>query len=114
MTFIREESKVPVRKPIVFVPQMVAGRNLSAALKFGSIVSILNEDPSPFALGPAIEELRRTLAGYMPHDYILLMGDPVVIGMSTMISSQQTGGVVNLLKFDRQSFDYIPVTVDIR
>jgi hypothetical protein len=34
--------------------------------------------------------------------------------MSTMISSQQTGGVVNLLKFDRQSFDYIPVTVDIR
>jgi hypothetical protein len=50
----------------------------------------------------------------MPHDYLLLMGDPVVIGMATMIASQQTGGVVNLLKFDRQSFDYIPVTIDIR
>lgn len=100
--------------PIVYVPQMVKGRNVSMALRFGAIVPILHEDPELYALDRAIKKLKEGLANYTAHDHLLLMGDPVVIGIATMIAGQNTGGYVNLLKFDRQMFDYLGVIVDLR
>jgi len=43
----------------------------------------------------------------------LCTGDPAIIGLSTAIVSDVTGGRFNLLKWDRQETRYYPLTFDL-
>ena len=63
--------------------------------------------------GPIVFELRRLLKDYTSKDYLLLSGDPSVIGLACAIASDINNGRFNLLKWDRQEKVYYPLEINL-
>ena len=66
-----------------------------------------------FSPAPFIHKMRKNLRDFRPSDFILCTGDPAIIGLSTALVSDVTGGRFNLLKWDRQETRYYPLTFDL-
>ena len=106
---------------IVYVIQEIPGTkegrpkvNIMGAQKFGKIKVLLREDSQMiFSPGPIIFELRRLLKTYLPDDYLLLTGDPAIIGVACSVVSDITHGKYNLLKWDRQERMYYPISINL-
>ena len=109
------------KEPIVYVIQEIPGTkegrpkiNIMGAQKFGKIKVLLKEDSQMiFSPGPIIFELRRLLKTYRPSDYLLLTGDPAIIGVACSVASDITHGKYNLLKWDRQERMYYPISINL-
>ena len=88
--------------------------NVVGAQKFGHIVTLLPEKSQIIlSPGPLIQKLRTLLKDYTTDDYLLLSGDPAIIGVVCSVVSDITNGKYNLLKWDRQEKTYYPIEVDI-
>ena len=106
---------------IVYVIQEIPGTkegrpkiNIMGAQKFGKIKVLLREDSQMiFSPGPIIFELRRLLKEYRTTDFLLLTGDPAIIGVACSVVSDITHGKYNLLKWDRQEKMYYPIKINL-
>ena len=88
--------------------------NVVGAQKFGQIVTLLPEKSQIIlSPGPLIQKLRTLLKDYTTDDYLLLSGDPAIIGVVCSVVSDVTNGKYNLLKWDRQEKTYYPIEVNI-
>lgn len=88
--------------------------DLTPALEYGELTFLLRPgNIYPSRLPNAMRTIRKGLEEYTIDDYILLIGDPVAIGMTIMIASRMTGGRANLLKYDRAEKKYSDFMVDI-
>ena len=105
----------------VFVIQDIPGTKLGApkiniigAREFGDLKVLLPEN-SQIILSPAyvIQTLKQKLKEYKETDYLLLTGDPAIIGVSCSIVSDITNGKYNLLKWDKQERKYYPVEINL-
>ena len=90
------------------------GRNIRSAEKFGDLKVLLPEN-SQIILSPTyvIQTLKQKLKDYQLDDYLLLTGDPAIIGVACSIVSDITNGKYNLLKWDKQERRYYPVEIDL-
>ena len=66
-----------------------------------------------FSPGPLIFKLRKGLRNYTPEDYLLLTGDPAIIGVACSIVSDITHGKYKLLKWDKQERKYYPIAINL-
>ena len=66
-----------------------------------------------FSPGPLVYKLRRGLKDFTKEDYLLLTGDPAIIGVACSIASDITNGKFNLLKWDKQERRYYPIEIDL-
>ena len=66
-----------------------------------------------FSPGPLIYKLRKGLRDFKKTDYLLLTGDPAIIGVACSIVSDITGGKYNLLKWDKQERKYYPIEINL-
>ena len=66
-----------------------------------------------FSPGPLIYKLRQGLKNYTSNDYLLLTGDPAIIGVACSIVSDITGGKFKLLKWDKQERKYYPIEINL-
>ena len=66
-----------------------------------------------FSPGPLIFKLRKSLKDFKDGDYLLLTGDPAIIGVACSIVSDITNGKYNLLKWDKQERKYYPITINL-
>jgi hypothetical protein len=106
---------------VVYVIQAVPGTkegrpkiNIVGAQEFGRIEILLDEDKQiMFSPGPIIRKLKRLLRNYTEKDYVLLTGDPAIIGVVCSIVSDMLNGKFKLLKWDRQERQYYPIEIDI-
>jgi hypothetical protein len=99
--------------PKVYVPQESLGKNIIPAMSYGQIRVCFPQDYQVgFFVEDAVEKLRTFFSEYRQEDYILLMGDPVLIGLSVAMAAKHTP-VINLLKWDRQEHIYIPITANL-
>ena len=109
------------REPIVYVVQEIAGTregrpkiNIIGASKYGAFKFLLPElSQIIFSPGPLIMILRQSLKDYKPDDYLLLTGDPAIIGVACSIVSDITTGKYNLLKWDKQERRYYPIKINL-
>ena len=109
------------KESIVYLLQEIPGTrkldpkyNITGAQKYGEIKVLLKEGSQIiFSPGPAVFELRRLLKNYTSNDYLLLSGDPAVIGLACAIASDINGGKFNLLKWDRQEKVYYPLEINL-
>ena len=62
---------------------------------------------------PLIFKLRKGLQNYTPKDFLLLTGDPAIIGVACSIVSDMTNGKYNLLKWDKQERQYYPIEINL-
>ena len=107
--------------PKVYVIQEIAGTrmgapkiNIMGARKYGEFVFCLPEmSQIIFSPGPLIFRLRDKLRSYSPHDYLLLTGDPAIIGVACSIVSDITNGKYKLLKWDKQERKYYPIEINL-
>ena len=60
-----------------------------------------------------ISTLNVKLKNYTPKDYLLLTGDPAIIGVACSIVSDITNGKYNLLKWDKQERKYYPIDINL-
>ena len=119
MTDYDEIKKGP--DPIVYVIQEIAGTkagrpkiNILGAQKYGTIKVLLKEDSQMiFSPGPIIFQLTKLLKNFSTDDYLLLTGDPAIIGVACSVVSDITNGKYNLLKWDRQERTYYPIKINL-
>jgi hypothetical protein len=116
-----EKLKYTDKGSIVYVIQDVPGTKMGApkiniigATQFGQLKVLLPEN-SQIILSPnyVITTLRSKLKDYTSKDYLLLTGDPAIIGVACSIVSDTTNGKYNLLKWDKQERRYYPVEIDL-
>ena len=108
-------------EPIVYVIQELPGTkigspkfNIMGAQKYGKLKVLLPEHSQIIlSPGPLIFKLRKLLDKYTPTDYLLLTGDPAIIGVACSIVADKTGGKFNLLKWDRQEKTYYPIEINL-
>ena len=88
--------------------------NIIGATQFGNLKVCLPEN-SQIILSPnyVITTLRQKLKDYTIRDYLLLTGDPAIIGVACSIVSDITNGRYNLLKWDKQERRYYPVEINL-
>ena len=109
------------KKPIVYVIQEIPGTkagtpkiNIMSASKYGKFKFLLPEfSQIIFSPGPLIFKLRNLLKNYTQEDYLLLTGDPAIIGVACSIVSNITNGKYNLLKWDKQERQYYPIAINL-
>jgi len=115
-----EESR-EVKLPIVYVIQEIAGTkdgkpkiNILGAAEYGTFKFLLPElSQMIFSPGPLIFKLRQGLKDYTTKDFLLLTGDPAIIGVTCSIVSDITAGKFNLLKWDKQERKYYPIHINL-
>ena len=115
-----EESR-KVKAPIVYVIQEIAGTkegrpkiNILGAAEYGTFKFLLPElSQMIFSPGPLIFKLRKGLKDYNADDFLLLTGDPAIIGVACSIVSDITSGKFNLLKWDKQERKYYPIHINL-
>ena len=115
-----EESR-KVKSPIVYVTQEIAGTkdgkpkiNILGAAEYGTFKFLLPElSQMIFSPGPLIFKLRKGLKDYNTDDYLLLTGDPAIIGVACSIVADMTSGKFNLLKWDKQERKYYPIHINL-
>ena len=66
-----------------------------------------------FSPGPLIFKLRKGLKNYTSEDYLLLTGDPAIIGVACSIVSDITNGKYKVLKWDKQERKYYPIEINL-
>ena len=116
-----EYKDIKTSEPIVYVIQELPGTsigrpkfNIMGALKYGKLKVLLKENAQiVLSPGPVVHELRRLLKDYNSNDYLLLSGDPAIIGLACTIASDINNGRFNLLKWDRQEKVYYPLEINL-
>ena len=110
-----------IKKPIVYVLQEIPGTrfgnpkfNIVGASEYGEIKFLLPElSQIMWSPGPLIFKLRKLLKDYTPNDYLLLVGDPSIIGVACSIVSDNTNGKYKLIKWDKQERRYYPIEINL-
>ena len=106
---------------IVYVIQEIPGTqsgnpkiNIMGASSYGEFKFLLPEfSQMIFSPGPLIFKLRKGLRNYTSEDYLLLTGDPAIIGVACSIVSDITNGKYKVLKWDKQERKYYPIEINL-
>ena len=106
---------------IVYVIQEIAGTkagnpkiNIMGASNYGQFKFLLPEfSQIIFSPGPLVYKLRKGLEDFTKEDYLLLTGDPAIIGVACSIVSDITNGKYKLLKWDKQERKYYPIEINL-
>ena len=109
------------KKSTVYVLQEIPGTrfgnpkiNIVGAAEYGEIKFLLPElSQIMWSPGPLIFKLRNLLKNYTPNDYLLLVGDPAIIGVACSIVSDITNGKYKLIKWDKQERRYYPIEINL-
>jgi len=110
-----------MKENTVYVIQEIPGTrdgkpriNIMGAANYGDLKFLLPElSQIIFSPGPLIFKLRKALKNYTREDYLLLTGDPAIIGVACSIVSDITNGKYKLLKWDKQEKKYYPITINL-
>ncbi len=81
----------------------------SSAEEFGELVFLLNDNARPFILKPIIDELHEKLANFGPGDYLLLTGNPTLLGLAFAIAADRNNGNIKVLQWHGKSGSYVVI-----
>jgi len=88
--------------------------NVMGAQKYGEITVMFPAKAQMiFSPGPLIINIKNKLKDFTSEDYLLLSGDPAIIGVTCSVASDITNGKFKLLKWDRQEKTYYPIEINI-
>ena len=98
----------------VYIPQ-VMDYNVRSAEKFGDLKIMLPDRKQMIlASGPLTFELQKHLKDFNDNDYLLLIGDPAIIGLCCAVASDINNGKFKVLKWDRNDKRYYDLEIDLR
>ena len=98
----------------VYAIQEANNKNMLSATNFGDLEFLLPPQSNlMFSTEKTLNSIKSGLDGFTEDDYLLLIGDPVSIGIATHYATKKTG-VVKFLKWDNREYTYFPVEVKFR
>jgi hypothetical protein len=104
----------PDEKFVYVIQQPAPNINILSASDFGYLVICLpNRDQAILSTAPYVQKMKKNLQDFRKQDYLLAVGDPVIIGISTAAVSEVTAGKFNMLKWDKREYRYYPLEVDM-
>ena len=105
----------PEEKFVYVAQQPPANINILSASDFGYLVICLpNTGPDSqviYSVSPFIRKMTKNLQNFRPQDYLLAIGDPIIIGICSIAINDVTNGNFNVLKWDRREYRYYPLEV---
>lgn len=88
--------------------------DFTPAQEYGEVDFLLQPGASPFDLPPVLARLHTRLAGFTDADYLLLTGNPVLIGLAVAVAAARNKGKVKMLQWSGTKKRYISVSaIDI-
>ena len=93
------------------VGDLVDKYDISSAKLYGEIVYLLSPSAAPFKPEPVVTELRETLADFTEQDYLLLIGNPALIGYTVSVATEALppGVFPNVLQWSGKEQSYIAI-----
>lgn len=92
--------------------KMVPHFNLEPAKEYGQIVELLSPLAKPFNPQPIIQELTEKLKGFSDSDYVICIGNPILIAMAINIAASFNCGKVKALQWQNNVQKYISVDLE--
>lgn len=86
--------------------------DLSVAERFGRVAPLLGPTAGPFAAQETIAELRQKLESFCEDDYLLLVGNPCLIGWAVALASQRCPRL-KILQWSSRHRVYVPIECDL-
>jgi hypothetical protein len=99
--------------PKVYITQDTGRVNFVPATRFGDLEMLANTDVPIYGDTESfITRIKRKLTQFQPdEDFLVLVGDPVLIGVVVAVLANRFTKFT-ILKWDRQEFLYVPVTLN--
>ena len=100
----------------VYIVQEMRGRDISNAFEFGEVETVVPaKEQVTSSVSPICSMIQKKLGGFQPmKDYLLLSGDPVVIGIACAFVSDISSGFFRGLKWDRLEEHYYPILINLQ
>lgn len=83
--------------------ELTLKHDLTSAEEFGDLVQLLSPTARPDSAG-VVRELREKLRGIERRDYLLLVGNPALIGYAAAIAADHLGGHLRLLQWGNDRY----------
>ncbi len=87
--------------------------SINKAEKWGEIVYLLSPSAHPFNPDLVLGDLHEKLSGFNDDDYLLLIGNPGLIGMSTALAAYYNEGRVKFLQWSGRHGEYTEIKAKI-
>lgn len=91
----------------VYVVQVDYNKDVSDAKRFGSLRAVFGSARKPYDTPALIAKARRVLSNWNPGDYLLMIGDPVLCAVCMALVAERYEDI-NVLSWDRNTFQYMP------
>ena len=99
----------------VYVIQEMPYKDVLSAEEYGDLKAVV--DPGLQLLlspNPITEKIKKVLKDFNDNDYLLLIGDPSIIGIACAVASDINMGRFKVLKWDRRREKYFPIEINTR
>ena len=83
--------------------------DLSAASQYGKFTFLLSPTATPRNPESILRDLRQGLREFTERDYLLLVGNPCLIGWAAAIAANLTEGQLSFLQWDQREQSYVVV-----
>lgn len=88
--------------------------DLEPARVYGPLVFVLSPAADHGQPNKVIDELHIRLREMTKNDYLLLLGNPCLIGWCVAVASHYTGGLLKLLQWESRTKSYLAVSCDLK
>ena len=113
-SFLEFHKSNPKERFVYVIQQPAPNINILSASDFGYLVICLpNRDQAIYSTAPYVQKMTKNLQDMRKEDYLLAVGDPVIIMLSGIIASEKTNGQFSVLKWDKREYRYYPLDFDI-
>lgn len=86
---------------------------IDRAQEFGEIRYVLPNSAHPFQVDENVRIIGDALETFSKDDYLVLVGNPILLGIVTACAAERTHGFVHFLQWSARSGQYIPVPVQM-
>lgn len=93
--------------------EYVSVHDLTPAQQFGEMVYLLSPTAAPWKPEGIISELWDKLEGFCDEDFLLMVGNPVLVGLATAVACDVNKGRVKFLQWHGRSQSYTPVEAQV-
>ena len=113
-SFLEFYKSNPKERFVYVIQQPAPNINILSASDFGYLVICLpNRDQAIYSTAPYVQKMTKNLQNIRKEDYLLAVGDPVIIMLSGIIANDNTNGQFNVLKWDKRQYRYFPLDFDM-
>lgn len=84
--------------------------DMTSAEAHGSLEYLLSPTARPFNSESIVADLHKRLQYFTDEDFLLLVGNPCLIGMAVAIASYYNGGKINMLQWSGKESKYFPIS----